>query len=133
MTKETARSVLIISVVAMVVSTLMREWFSAQGVSIGLWGIDGADLEIYLFGYLATAAALVGAMLALVCAFKGDNGPVAAARTALTIAAVAMVLFVVRLWVMDGMTGLSPGFALFVGPTAAIAARQLVGTLQTRP
>jgi hypothetical protein len=135
MNKHTARAVLVGAALVLGVTAIVRAWFTGPGVSIGLWGIEagghgvrwddaGADLDIYLAGYIAVVAALGGAVLAVMCALSPASSRVALARTVLTVAAVAMVVFILRLLAADLPAGVS--WAAFLGPVAAITARQLV-------
>jgi hypothetical protein len=121
------------------VCAVVRAWFGARGISIGLWGVEvcdhgchgvrwdnvpGAQDDHYLAGYLAVAAALVGAG-ATVWFALGNPAAASFARITLTIAFVAMAYFIVRAFA-DGLNGVDIGWALVVGPVATIAARQLI-------
>jgi hypothetical protein len=123
-------------------TAIVRAWFTAQGVSIGLWGVEvcdhgcrgirwdnvpGAQDDLYLMAYAAFAAMLVGAG-ALVGVALGNPAAVRVARFALTLALAAMAFFIVRALILDGLDHVDIGWALVVGPAATLAARQLLPT-----
>lgn len=133
--------------VVVAVTAFVRAWFSAHGVSVGLWSIEvcdhgcqsirwdnvpGAQDDLYLAGYLAFAAALVGAAASVVpvlgtAVTKVGGRSLRVARIALTIAFLAMLYFITRAIALDGLdSGVSIGWALPVCPAATILLRQLL-------
>ena len=140
MTAKQKNGVLVGLAVVIALAAFVKAWFSAQGVSIGLWSIEvcdhgchsirwdnvpGAQDDLYMAGYAAFAAAIVGA--AAIIAFVVGNQPAARfARIALTVALIGMVYFILRALVFDALNHVDIGWALVVGPVATIAARQLL-------
>ena len=121
------------------IASLVRAWFAATGVSIGLWGVElcengcrgvrwddvpGAQDDLYLASSAALAASLVGVGLAVGSLLGARTAR--AARIVLTIALVGMAYFIVRGLALGGLPQVGVGWALFVGPVAAVALRQLV-------
>ena len=119
-------------------TSLMRAWFSAHGVSVGLWGIEscssgchgtrwddvgGTDFDIIVAGYVGTVAGVLAALTmamvgTLAAGSSGERGPLPAARTLLNLALAASAYFVIR-FLIDGNLGLD--WAAVVGPAAMIA------------
>ena len=137
MTAKQKQVLLVISAVLVALTAVMRAWFSAPGVDAGLWGVDvlghgtrwdnvpGAQDDMYLAGYLACAAALVGAAATLVFVATGSAAKLA--RITLTVALAGMAYFVLRGYALDGLSnGIGLGWATFVGPIATVTARQLL-------
>jgi hypothetical protein len=125
---------------AIVVTAIVRAWFSAHGLSIGLWGIElcdhgcrgirwdnvpGAEDDLYFAGYVAVAAMLVGAAATLWFAI-GNQGAARFARRVLMVAIVAMGYFILRGIALDGLGRVGIDWALVIGPAVTIAARQLL-------
>lgn len=140
MTPRVKQLVLLGLAAALVLTAIARAWFTGHGVSVGLWGVElcdhgcrstrwdnlpGAQDDLYLAGYAAFAASLVGALLTAAAAF-GNVRAAKLARTVLTVAVAAMAYFVVRGVATDALDGVQVSWALFVGPAAAVGARQLV-------
>jgi len=119
------------------VTALVRAWFSAPDMSMGLWGVElcdhgchgvrlddvaGLDGDVVLAGYAGTVAMLLAGGAVALCGLawmRGGRGPVRAARGLLVAALVGAGWFSLRILV-DGHLDL--GWALFVGPGAAVAA-----------
>jgi hypothetical protein len=140
MTPKQRQLVLVGLSAAIVLTALVRAWFSTHGVSIGLWGIEvcdhgchgirwdnvpGAEDDMYLASYVAVAAMLVGAAATLWVAF-GNQGAARIARGVLTVALVALAYFIIRAVALDGLNHVDIGWALVIGPIATLAARQLL-------
>lgn len=141
-----ARLVLYFSAVALILTALMRAWFTSNAggghSSIGLWGLEvcangcqGARWdntrvgdEVYLAGYLAVAASFVTAALALISAYARTPSAMLLKRTrqAALVTLGAMAAFFAFTFVFDGLNGLSPDWALFVGPAAAFGIYRVV-------
>jgi hypothetical protein len=123
----------------LVIAALVRAWFAGPGVSVGLWGVElcengchgvrwddvpGAQGDLYLAGYAAVAAALLGAGLAVSSLFGARTAR--AARIVLTIALVGMAYFILRGIALGGLHDVGVSWALVAGPIAAVALRQLI-------
>ncbi len=136
MTSSNRKLLLVVAALALGVTSVLRVWFSAHGVSVGLWGLEvcdhgchgvrwdnaGADLDIYLFGYVGVAAALATSAAALLAALGERPELMKLVRTLSLVAIAATVGFVVRLLVEGGI-GVSWG--AIVGPLAALTVRAL--------
>jgi hypothetical protein len=140
MNAKTRQLVLIGLAAVIALTAILRAWFTAQGVSIGLWGVEacdhgcrgirwddvpGAQDDLYIMGYAAFATMLVGAA-ALVAFALGNAAAARVARFALTLALAAIAFFVVRALILDGLSHVDIGWALIVGPAATLAARLLL-------
>jgi hypothetical protein len=128
------------------VTAFVKAWFTAHAVSVGLWGIEvcdhgcqsirwdnvpGAQDDLYIAGYLAFAAAIVGAATSIVPVFatavtKVGGRALRIARISLAIAFLAMLYFITRAIALDGMNGVSISWALPICPAATIALRQVL-------
>lgn len=141
-----ARVLLALLALALVGAAVAHGWLAhlQPTAAMGLWGMEvcvngcasarwdntPVGFEVVLAGYTATIASLVGAGLALAAALRPTTRSHAArARRALTVALIAMAAWFVVLYLfgaIQGMTALSPDWAIFVGPAAAAGARWLV-------
>jgi hypothetical protein len=123
-----------------VLTALLKAWASAHGVSVGLWSVEvcangchsfrwdnvpGAQDDLYMAGYLAFGAALLGAA-AIVAFVLGSQGAAKFGRAVLLIAFLGMLYFIIRGFALDALNGLSIGWAAFVGPLAVLGARHLL-------
>ena len=147
----TRKVLLVLAAFALASSALVHAWFMHAGpdgmARFGLWGLQvagrlgevdarwdnvrTAGFEVVVAGYVATIASLVGVILAVGCVVRAPSVEFARTTTrTLTVALVAMAAFVVVVYAfggVNGMTALSPDWALVVGPLSAIASRRLVG------
>ena len=141
-----ARLLLYFSAVALILTALMRAWFTSNAggghSSLGLWGLEvcangcagvrwdntRVGDEVYIAGYLAVAASFVTAALALFLAYVRTPSAMLLKRTrqAALITLGAMAAFFAFTFVFDGLRGLSPNWALFVGPAAAFGVYRVV-------
>ncbi|HEY5927414.1 MAG TPA: hypothetical protein VIV11_37275 [Kofleriaceae bacterium] len=140
MNAKTRQMVLVGLAAVIVLTAFVRAWFSAHGISIGLWGVEvcdhgcrgirwdnipGAEDDLYLASYVAFAAMLVGAA-AIVAFVAGNQGAARVARGVLTVAIAGLAYFILRAVALDGLSRVGVDWALVVGPIATIAARQLL-------
>ena len=127
---------------ALVITALVRAWFSAPHMSLGLWGaevclhgcrgirwddVGGIDFDIVVAGYLATAALLAAAVTLGIRAVALINGrrpsPSPRAGQLLVVGMVAVAWFTLRI-LLEGKA--DPDWALFVGSAALVAGHTLV-------
>ncbi|MEO7096762.1 MAG: hypothetical protein ABI175_26120 [Polyangiales bacterium] len=136
MTSSNRKLLLVVAAVALGVAAVVRAWFSTHGVSVGLWGLEvcdngchgvrwdnaGADLDIYLFGYLGVAAALATSVVTCLAALGERPQLMKLVRMMAMVSLATMVAFAVRILVEGG---LSISWAAILGPVAAIVIRVL--------
>lgn len=136
MTTSNRKLLLMVAAIALGVTAVVRAWFSTHGVSVGLWGLEvcdggchgvrwdntGADLDIYLFGYLGVAAALATSAVTCVAALGDRPQLMKLVRMMAMVTLAVMASFLIRILVEGG---LSISWAAIVGPLAAIGIRVL--------
>ena len=136
MTSSNRKLLLVVAAIALGVSAIVRAWFSARGVSVGLWGIEvcdggchgvrwdnaGADLDIYLFGYLGVAAALATSAVTCFAAIGERPQLMSLVRKMALVTLAVMASFLIRFFVEGAM---SISWAAIVGPLAAVGIRML--------
>jgi hypothetical protein len=140
MTKQNRTIVLVACAVGLVLSAFVREWFTNPPLFVGLWGVElctggcrgirwdelpGAQEDLYLAGYVAFAAALVGAVL-LVMIATGNTRVTKAAQRTLLVASIAMGYFVLRAFAFNALPGVGPSFMLPIGLASAIGGAVLL-------
>ena len=124
---------MLLCAVGLGVTAIVRAWFSAHGVSAGLWGVEaggrgvrwdnvpGIDFDIIVSGYTATASGVLAAIICGAIALATMSGratrSVPAARFATSLALISIGWFVIRI-LMDSKLGVDWG--LFVGTASAI-------------
>lgn len=141
-----ARLLLYFSAAGLILTALMRAWFTSNVAgshsSIGLWGIEvcangctgvrwdntRVGEEVYIAGYLAMVASFATATLALILAYVRVPSAMLLKRTrqAALLTLGAMAAFFAFTFVFDGLRGLSPSWALIVGPAAAFGVYRVV-------
>lgn len=136
MTRSNRKLLLVVASIALGLAAVVRSWFSSHGDSVGLWGLEvcdrgchgvrwddaGADLDIYLFGYLGVVAALATAAVTCVATLGDRPQLMKLVRMMAMVTIAVMAGFLIRLLVEGG---LSISWAAIVGPLAAIGIRVL--------
>lgn len=136
MTSSNRKLLLVVAAIVLGVAAVVRAWFSSHGVSVGLWGIEvcdrgchgvrwdntGADLDMYLMGYLGVAAALGTSAVTCLAALGDRPELMKLVRTMAMVTVVVLAGFVIRILVEGGL-GVS--WAAIVGPLAAVGIRVL--------
>jgi hypothetical protein len=140
MTAKTKNGVLVGLAVLIALAALLKAWFTTGQAAIGLWGVElcdhgchsirwdnvpGVQDDWYLAGYVACAAALLGAG-SIIAHVIGNRSAAHFARKVLVVALVAMAYFIVRAFVTDDLNHVDIGWALLVGPAATIATFRLL-------